>query len=216
MERLQQILVDAGYDLGKSGPKKNGVDGDPGKKTKAALSDYLKKEFKKKKFIWFDRNVGSFRMSGTFTDQFSDIGWVSVSGEIKSIFMWTTKPGKYYVCNPVTVGGITGTGCITEGQHLQSHKYVAKPKSKWGNAGYFMQYSKFDVYRDGNKDNKLDKNITQVAPTWYGFFLHAMGSGKRIWNWSAGCNGAPLSVWQKNVDPYFTDGQVINYTIIEI
>jgi hypothetical protein len=40
--RTQQMLVDAGYDIGKTGPTQNGIDGIMGDKTKAALAAYNK------------------------------------------------------------------------------------------------------------------------------------------------------------------------------
>jgi len=42
IEQLQQALVDAGYDLGSSGPNDDGVDGDYGPKSKAAFVKGLK------------------------------------------------------------------------------------------------------------------------------------------------------------------------------
>jgi len=215
METLQQILVDAGYDIGTSGPNKNGVDGAPGKLTRAAVTKYIKKRCKDQGYEFLKHNIYSLRMSGTFTDKFSEYAFVFDKGLCVSILPWTTKPGKYWISNPVTVGGIKGTGCMKEGQWKDSHQYEATPKSKWGNAGYFLQKNAIEVYRDGNLDDTLNKETIQFAPTWYGFFLHAMGTGRRIWNWSAGCNGAPLEAWKKYVDPYFEDGDIISYTIFE-
>lgn len=40
---LQDMLTDLGYDLGKTGPKKDGVDGDFGAKTDAAVRDFQRK-----------------------------------------------------------------------------------------------------------------------------------------------------------------------------
>lgn len=215
MERLQQILVNAGYKIGKSGPNKDGVDGKPGILTRTAITDYIKKRCKALGYKFFKENIYSLRMGDDFTDKFGEYAFVFDKGICVSVLPWTTKPGNYWISNPVTVGGIRGTGCMKEGQWIDSHKYESTPKSKWGVAGYFLQYGTIEVYRDGNKNNTLDKNIVQKAPTWYGFFLHAMGSGRRIWNWSAGCNGAPLEAWKKYVDPYFEDGDVISYTIFD-
>jgi hypothetical protein len=216
-KRLQRLLVLEGYNIGDYGPNKDGVDGDPGDKTLKACTFYIKKMCKKYGYQFLENNIYSLRFSSEFTDKFSEIALVvDDKGKCVSILPWTTKPGKYWISNPVTVGGIKGTGCMKEGQWLNSHRYEATPKSKWGVAGYFIQHSMIEVYRDGNMDNKLDKNVVQKAPTWYGFFLHAMGSGRRIWNWSAGCNGAPLNEWKQKIDPYFDDGQIIHYTIFEI
>ena len=156
-------------------------------------------------------------MSDAFTDKFSDYCAVVSKGEVVQILNATTKPGRYWVYNPVTAGGIKGTGCRKEGQVLGSHRYESTGKRKWGSkAGYFIQIATLPVYRDANKDLILDKDIIQKAPSWFGFFCHAMGSGFSIWNWSAGCLGAPLAQWMERIDPYFNDGDVINDTIFSV
>jgi hypothetical protein len=216
MKRLQEILVRAGYSVGNSGPNKDGIDGIPGKKTRDAATKYIVNMCKQHGYKFFKDNIYALRVSDDFTDKFTDFALVFKGGVCVACIPWTTKPGKYWISNPVTVGGITGTGCMVEGQWMDSHRYEATPKKKWGNAGYFIQHSPILVYRDGNKNNRLDKNITQHAPTWYGFFLHAMGRGFKIWNWSAGCNGCSLNDWKQNIDPYFKDGDIINYTIFDV
>lgn len=218
MEKFQQILVDSGYSIGTSGKNMDGVDGIVGRKTKIATWKWLKRRYRKLNWKWSNNDLVWIRTSGTFTDKFTDFCITISNDKVVAISPATTKPGKYWVKNPVTVGGVTGTGCQKEGQELGTHKFVAKGKSKWGGskAGYFMQINPISIYRDGNKDNKLDKNIVKQAPKWYGFFFHAMGKGFSIWNWSAGCLGMSLSNWLKNVVPYFKDGQVINKNIIEL
>jgi hypothetical protein len=216
MKRLQQILVDAGYDIGQSGPQKNGVDNLPGRKTKLATREWLQKEVEKSGLRWCHNNLYELRMSEIVTDRFSDICIVVSSNEVVSIIPWTTKPGKYWIKNPVTVGGITGTGIQKEGQTIGSHQFVAKGKSKWGGVGYFRQVKTIPIYRDSNKDNKIDRKVIQKAPSWYGFFKHAMGRGFSIWNWSAGCCGCAKIVWAVSVAPYFKDGDIISPVILDI
>ena len=215
MERLQRVLVNEGFDLGNSGILKDGVDNNFGPISKARLTSYIKKQCVKNKYIFFQKNLYWFRMSDDFTDKFTDFVAVTQGGNVVEVFKATTKPGMYWVKNPVTAGGITGTGCRVEGQTIGSHKFIAKGKRKWGYAGYFAQVANVLVYRDGNKDNKLDKNITQVAPKWFGFFLHAMGKGFSIWNWSAGCMGTSLNDWGV-ICEWFEDGTVISDTIFEV
>jgi len=221
MERLQQILVKAGYDIGKTGLDKDGVDGDFGNKSRAALTKYLIQRYKMHGYLLPSNKAGNgltwLRMNDEFTDKFSDFVAAWNNNEVVSATVATTKAGKYYVYNPVTVGGITGTGVQKEGQTLASHKFHSIGKSKWGSsAGWFEQIKPIYVYRDGNKNNKLDKNVIQFAPTWYGFFFHAMGKGFSIWNWSAGCMGCPRLEWEKYIDPWFNDGDIIDQTIIEV
>lgn len=218
MKRFQQILVDAGYQLGTSGPNKDGVDGVIGSITRGEATKWIRQVYRELGWKWHSSDLIWLRMSDDFTDKFSDFCLTIHNDNVVAVSPATTKPGKYWVKNPVTVGGITGTGCQKEGQELGTHRWVAKGKSKWGGvkAGYATQINPISIYRDGNKDNVLDKNIVKVAPKWYGFFFHAMGKGFSIWNWSAGCMGMSLKNWLRNVVPYFKDGQKMNKNIVDV
>lgn len=216
MKRLQQILVDAKYDIGSSTKYPDGVDGIPGTKTRKAARDWAQKKVEALGHRWCHNNLVELRMSDVITDRFSDICLVISLNECVSIIPWTTKPGQYWINNPVTVGGIFGTGIQKAGQTIDSHEFIAKGKKKWGEVGYFRQNKPIPVIRDGNKNNKIDSKVFQVAPTWYGFFKHAMGRGFKIWNWSAGCCGAAKLIWKANIAPFFKDGQKISPVIIEL
>lgn len=213
--RWQQYLVNRGYDIGTSGVNKNGVDGNIGRLTLTATTNLIISDCAKNGFTFFRKNLYWFRADGIFDDKFSDFCATVVAGQCVAVSSATTMPGKYYVNNPVTVGGITGTGCRVAGQTIDSHVYV-KGKNKWSGKGFFKQIKDLLIYRDGNKDNKLDKNIVTKAPSWFGFFLHAMGSGFSVWNWSAGCLGTPLSEWLINIDPYFENGDKVSDTIFDM
>ena len=184
---FQNLLIKEGYNLGKSG-----ADGIVGKLTKSAAYKYAKLKSKQNGHTWFTENLVEVRMSNVFTDKFTDVCIIINNDYCVEVIPWTTKPGKYYVNNPLTVGGIKGTGCVMEGQTLYSHKYFSKSKLSWGGSlfGHFKQIADLNIYRDGNMDNKLDANITTVAPSWFGFFIHSMGKGFSIWNWSAGCRSS--------------------------
>lgn len=211
MERFQKHLLSKGYEL-----PKYGADGDVrvGGETFAAATKYLRDLIAEKGYTFYPNNPYWIRMSDDFTDKFTDYLLNFKDGKLTCILPATTKPGKYYVSNPVTVGGITGTGCVVAGQYVDSHEWV--PGGKWGGGGFFRQIGTINVHRDGNKDNKLDKNIIQKAPSWYGFFMHAMGAGNVIWNWSAGCLGTAKALWQKYIAPNYTKGQKVSMTIFEV
>ena len=217
MKRFQKILVEAGYDIGSSAKYPDGCDGSIGPKTRDAATLWLQKLYIKLGWKWHDNDLTWLRMSDVFTDKFSDFCFTVSNGKIVAISPATTKPGKYWVKNPVTVGGVTGTGIQSEGQELGTHEWIAVGKKKWGGhkVGYAMQIAPIFVYRDGNKNNILDRNLRKIAPKWYGFFMHAMGKGFSIWNWSAGCLGMSLANWIKNVVPYFKNGAIINKNIID-
>tara|TARA_R110000824_G_scaffold266770_7_gene455811 strand:- start:714 stop:1355 length:642 start_codon:yes stop_codon:yes gene_type:complete len=208
--KFQEHLIKKGYDL-----DNYGADNDFGNETASASLRYIEDLCILNKVVLFPNNPYWIRMSDNFTDKFTDFLIVTDNDKVVSISNATTKAGRYWVKNPVTAGGILGTGVRVAGQTINSHIYK-KGKNKWRGEGYFRQIATLLIYRDGNKDNKVDKNIKQQAPKWFGFFLHAMGKGNIIWNWSAGCLGAPLVQWNSNVDPYFTDGQIISDTIFEV
>ena len=208
--RFQEHLITEGHSVGGSG-----ADNIYGKNTSKAALNYIKRLCKEKGYAFYSNNPYWFRMSDDFTDKFTDYLVIVKGGKVVSISNATTKAGKYWVYNPVTVGGITGTGVRVAGQTKNSHRYERR-KNKWKGRGFFKQISPLKIYRDGNKDLKVDKEIITKAPSWFGFFLHAMGSGRRIWNWSAGCLGTPLNQWVKNVDPYFFNGQIVSDTIFEV
>ncbi len=209
MKRFQEHLLSKGYAL-----PKFGADGMAGKETFAATQQYLRDLIQEKGYVFYPNNPYWLRMGDEITDRMSDYCINVVDGKVVSIFPATTKPGKYWIYNPVTVGGITGTGCVVAGQYIDSHEWVEG--GKWGGGGYFKQVRPINVHRDGNKDLKLDKNIVVQAPTWYGFFMHSMGAGTIIWNWSAGCLGAANVLWQKHIAPNYSKGQRISMTIFEV
>lgn len=208
IKTFQRTLMAAGYDLGRTKD-----DGLVGNLTRTAAESWAKSMYEKLGYKWYQNTIIGIRQGGVFTDRFSDVALVIHDYQVVEVIPWTTKAGKYYVSNPLTVGGITGTGIIKEGQHVDSHRFTTAANKY--RSPYFAQVSNLPVYRDGNKDNKLDKNVVQVAPSWYAFLLHQMGEGFSIWNWSAGCNGTPKAVWLSRVCPYFINGQVITYTILE-
>jgi hypothetical protein len=216
VKKLQTILVEQGYDLGAYGINKDGIDGSAGKLTRDAAFHWAKKTTEALGLRHCHNNMVELRMSGEFTDRFSDLNLIISTNKCVAIIPWTTKAGRYWVNNPLTVGGITGTGVVKEGQMLDSYIFHDSGKRKWGNRGYFKQVKPINVYRDGNKDNTLDKDVVKVAPSWYGFQIHPMGKGYRIWNWSSGCRGCSKALWEQYILRYFKNGQVISPIILEI
>jgi hypothetical protein len=116
----------------------------------------------------------------------------------------TTVPGtKGSLYNPKTVGGVTGTSIIKEGQYIGSWKFVDSFK-EFSNYPYFRQIKPIDYYRDGNKDNIIDTNIVQEDKI-FGTHWHRMSNinDKRrlqdfeVNNWSLGCCGCPLGEFNK-------------------
>jgi hypothetical protein len=127
----------------------------------------------------------------------------------------STTPGDYIIFNPLTVGGITGSAVACEQQVIGSHKFVTAPdwKHLWLNAPYFFQAGAIEIWRDANKDRKLDKTIKTKG--WYGINFHRGGIGHAVDTWSAGCLVVPDKIWYQAIK-VFKPNQLINFTLIEL
>ena len=117
--------------------------------------------------------------ANTFNDKlvvlWKNQGWNQLN------FSITTDPGIYWRENPMNVNG---TAILCEGHHkslwsLGLHKNTYKALVQTGVA---------KVYRDNNKDDKLDMTNTQEGL--FGINCHranSNGPSQRVDKWSAGC-----------------------------
>jgi hypothetical protein len=180
------------------------VDGIIGPQTKEAVKKYVTNQ--KKGITWV-------RCDNMLTNTFEDFGVLWVGGDIALIFPCSTTAGKHYIQNPITHGGITGTAIAARQIVKYSHvfKTSANWKSLWLGAPYFQQVGAIKIYRDGNKDNKIDEVNVQVGL--FGINLHRAGLGSFIDNWSAGCQVVPDKYWFEVVK-HFTNGEKIDFVLI--
>lgn len=208
MKNLQTILKEKGYYAGN-------IDGIIGPLTlvgtKRLVNDEIFKrnwQQPKTEFVWL-------RLAKDFDNKFSDICIRFNNGVVDLVMPCSTRAGNFYVYNPITTGGITGTAVAIEQQVLNSHKFITSGnwKSLWLGAPYFYQNSAIEIYRDGNKDTKIDKNIKQKGL--YGINFHRGGIGSLIDNWSAGCFVVPDNLWFEAIK-IFSSNQLTNLTLIEI
>jgi len=102
-----------------------------------------------------------------------------------------------------------------EQQVIGSHTFTtsANWKSLWLGAPYFYQSGAIEVYRDGNKDATIDKNIKTNG--YYGINFHRGGLGSIVDQWSAGCMVVPDKQWFEAIK-IFQPNQKINFTLIEL
>ena len=152
------------------------------------------------------------RQSQTFTDLLSDYCLIIKDSKCIDILPWTTKPGKPGVLNFLKYNK-AGVGCLIENE---PHVWLWSTEPNKYGAAMGKQYETIRVYRDGNKDNKLDKNIIEVAPVDKTFQLHAMDTKKFVGWWSLGCNGTMKSVWVDRVVPHFADDEKVVYCVLEM
>jgi hypothetical protein len=207
MKKLQEILNANGAKLE--------VDGVVGNFTLTALHMFIKAQITKRKWVMPKDGFVWLRTDEKLTNSFDDFVAVYKNGMPIAALPCSTTAGDFYVFNPLSVGGITGTAIAAEQQVIDSHQFVTNSnwKSLWLGAPYFQQVRPITIYRDGNKDRIIDKKINQLGL--YGINFHRAGVGSIIDRWSAGCQVVPDKQWFSTVS-HFTNGQIVDYTLIQL
>ena len=208
MKQFQQLLKDRGYYTGN-------IDGIVGPLTLGGAKQWIDAEMDQRGWVKPVTDLVWIRTDQSFDNKFADYV-VRFNNRIADMIMTcSTTPGDYIVFNPLTVGGITGSAVACEQQVIGSHKFVTAPdwKHLWLNAPYFYQAGAIEIWRDGNKDRKLDKTIKTKG--WYGINFHRGGIGHAVDTWSAGCLVVPDKIWYQAIK-VFKPNQLINFTLIEL
>ena len=208
MQNFQKILKDRGYYQGT-------IDGIVGPLTLGGAKQWIDAEMNIRGWVKPVNDFVWIRTDQTFDNKFADY-CIRFNNRIADMIMTcSTTPGDYIVFNPLTVGGITGSAVACEQQVIGSHKFVTAPdwKHLWLNAPYFFQAGAIEIWRDANKDRKLDKTIKTKG--WYGINFHRGGIGHAVDTWSAGCLVVPDKRWFEAIK-IFKPNQFINFTLIEL
>lgn len=206
MKNLQELLNSKGYNLL--------VDGIAGPKTLACTEEYVLNEIDKRKWL---RPINDFvwlRLDDKLTNTLDDICVRFKGKHVDKVFPCSTTAGDFYIFNPLTVGGITGTAVACEQQVLNSHLFTTAKdwKTLWLGGPYFQQVRAISFYRDGNKDRILDKG--KVYKDLIGLNFHHCGTEQFINNWSASCLVSHPSDWYSSLD-IFNASQLSTLTLIE-
>lgn len=100
----------------------------------------------------------------------------------KSLILYaTTDPGEYYLKNPINKNGCA---IVVPGQY----KGVWQIGLHQGKYKALVQRKPISVYRDRNKDNKLDMDSRTIETGLFGINLHhAAMESINVDKWSAGC-----------------------------
>jgi hypothetical protein len=200
MVGLQIFLNKKGYKLS--------MDGKIGPQTKKALKEYIVKTFYLNNYRFSPVMLVWIRTDNKLSNTFDDFVVLLVHNEIELIFKATTTAGDFYIFNPITSGGITGTAITKPQQARMSHQFL----NSFLGMPYFRQQRPIKIYRDGNKDRNLEIGLESFGM--YGIHFHHMGLGNLINNWSAGCNGTSKKDWAK-ICSYFFEGDWEDYTLID-
>lgn len=190
------------------------TDGVIGPQTLGALDSYIKSEIKARKYVMPVDGLVWLRTDMVFSNKYDDFVVCYKNGKIVYTATASTTAGDFYIYNPFTVGGITGTAVAVAQQVTKSHRFVtgANWKNLWGGAPYFQQIEPITIYRDGNKDKNVDQINRQFGL--FGINLHRGGLGNIVHKWSAGCQTVPDKDWFEIVKR-FNAGQVIDFTLID-
>ena len=207
MKRLQEILNEKGAQLT--------PDGIVGPKTLTAADWVVSNIIASKKWVKPKDGIVFLRTDEILSNSFDDFAIVYKGGVCVAAVPCSTTAGDHYIFNPITHLGITGTAIAVDQQVLGSHRFVTNKnwKSLWLGAPYFQQILPITIYRDGNRDRKLDRGYRQFGL--FGINIHRGGVGNIIGNWSAGCQVIPDTHWFPIINN-FTNGQVIDFTLIEV
>ena len=148
--------------------------------------------YDKKNYVFVDDmiyypNIIAIRSSNVNSNEFNDIGICIYKNIYKKwcidYFEMTTDPGIYYRKN---ILNIAGTGIIASQQIIKGFR-IGKHKGKLA----LVQNKPFFVYRDKNKDEKLDFNNVVLAGVECGFNFHRANDlidiKNKVGRSSAGC-----------------------------
>jgi hypothetical protein len=191
------------------------IDGIVGPNTLSGAKKFIDAEISKRGWIKPFTDLVYIRTDQTYDNKFSDYVVRFNNGIADMVMPCSTTPGDFYIFNPLTVGGITGAAVACEQQVINSHKFITSGtwSSLWLGAPYFYQSGAIEIFRDGNKDRVLNKDIKTKGL--FGINLHRGGLGSIVDQWSAGCMVVPDSRWFEAIK-IFKANQLINFTLIEI
>lgn len=194
------------------------VDGIIGDKSNEAIKTAitkLKASFVKKGYTYYYKqaNLLAIRVDDVITDMTTD-WFIITEGASLTAVPCSTKAGKYWIQNPISYGGITGTAILLEGQYKQTWQFVtaANWQTLWLQTPYFNQIKPVKIYRDGNKDNKVDRNVV-IQEGLFGINIHTAGLNYVVWNWSAGCIVIPRMFWLQLL-PKFKAFEIYDFTLL--
>lgn len=190
-------------------------DGIIGAKTLTAAESILKKQFASRKWVWPVKGLIWIRLDDNLTDTFDDFVVRVQAGKVDMAAPCSTTAGDYYILNPITYQGITGTAIALEQQVLKCHQFITNKSFAllWTKQPYFQQSRPLKIYRDKNKDRKINREV--VTEGMYGINLHRGWAGNRNWNCSAGCQIVPDAYWLGLIQPFY-NGEYIDFNLIEL
>lgn len=136
-------------------------------------------------------NIVGIRNANPDADKFDDICWVwwqENGKEVVHFYTITTDPGLHYLQHPIA--GTNGTAILVPGQYLNCWQLGMHRGKQFA---LCQRSGEVKVYRDINRDGKLNFDPKTITQGYYGIDLHNAGLAdpEVVGAWSAGCN-----VWE--------------------
>lgn len=133
----------------------------------------------------YNVNIIGIRSEAVVGDEYDDLITLSYRvGKAWAYFAFpaTTDPGTYFRRKPIN---IMGTAILKPGQYRRTFRI-----GKHGGYDALAQVRPVTVYRDGNRDSRLDTHGQPEQTGVFGINIHraSLAPGKRcVGRWSAGC-----------------------------
>lgn len=147
---------------------------------------HAKEAFKRMGYKWGDYNVIGIRSNDVTVDVFNDCIAVVTASSL-SAWPGTTDPGKPALSSPVHA---EGTAILVPGQYVDAYKLDIHNKGKKTEHQALCQRLKpVNVWRDNNRDNKLDMG-GKIYSGMFGINIHRASAYKKLEEvglYSAGC-----------------------------
>lgn len=136
-------------------------------------------------------NIIGIRNASPTVNAFNDVCWVwwtEKGVETVHNYTITTDPGLYYLQNPIK--NTNGTAILVPGQYVGCWELGVHRGKQFA---LCQRTGEVSVYRDVNRDAKLDFNPDTITKGYFGIDLHNAGLADPliVGVWSAGCQ-----VWE--------------------
>jgi hypothetical protein len=154
------------------------------------------------------------RCSEVFDNKASDFMFYVRNQEILEALPCTTRAGDYWVMNPISYGGITGTAVLAEGIYPKVWEGRLTNRFGFGSLPELVQVRPVSIYRDGNKDKKIDRTALQSGL--FGINAHQQGWAFAVDNWSAGCVTVPNWSWKVWTSLFFELGKHYDLYLVSL
>jgi hypothetical protein len=159
-------------------------------------------------------NIVGVRNLNSNPDQFSEtLALFFTKNEVEHFVLYsiTTLPNSYFLKNPVNP---KGTAILMEGQYKGWKTYIRDS----GQYHALMQPKDVSVYRDNNKDKKVDLDPATVETGYFEIELHKANNVSALKKQSAGCqvfkNAEEYFGFMEAVRESIYAGKEITYTLI--